>query len=75
MGAIKGVGAGAVATIVQNRKDGSTSQFWFDQTYRFTANKSIGKFNFGGFDSFGNVAVSIFSWWGWWNYLYEKAIR
>jgi DNA polymerase-3 subunit alpha len=27
MGAIKGVGAGAVATIVQNRKDGSTSQF------------------------------------------------
>jgi DNA polymerase-3 subunit alpha len=26
MGAIK-VGAGAVATIVQNRKDGSTSQF------------------------------------------------
>jgi hypothetical protein len=34
MGAIK-VGAGAVATIVQNRKDGSTSQFWFDQTYRF----------------------------------------
>jgi hypothetical protein len=56
------VGAGAVATIVKIER--RKVQVSFDLTKRIdlrAAKKSIGKFNLaGGFDSFGNVAVSIF---------------
>jgi DNA polymerase-3 subunit alpha len=74
MGAIKGVGAGDSCWKIEK-----TEQVSFDLTKRIdlrAANKKALKtLIFGGFDSFGNVAVSIFSWWCIRNYLYEKAIK
>ena len=80
MGAIKGVGAGAVATIVENRKDGKYKSI-FDLTKRIdlrAANKKALE-NLalaGGFDSFeGTTRAQYFHDDGDGITFYEKAIR
>jgi DNA polymerase-3 subunit alpha len=80
MGAIKGVGAGAVATIVQNRKDGKYKSV-FDLTKRIdlrAANKKAleNLILAGGFDSFsGTLRSQYFHDDGDGITFYEKAIR
>jgi DNA polymerase-3 subunit alpha len=80
MGAIKGVGAGAVATIVQNRKDGKYKSV-FDLTKRIdlrAANKKAleNLILAGGFDSFsGTLRSQYFHDEGDGITFYEKAIR
>ena len=80
MGAIKGVGSGAVATIVENRKNGKYKSI-FDLTKRIdlrAANKKALE-NLalaGGFDSFGNTTrAQYFHDDGDGITFYEKAIR
>jgi DNA polymerase-3 subunit alpha len=80
MGAIKGVGAGAVATIVQNRKEGKYKSV-FDLTKRIdlrAANKKAleNLILAGGFDSFsGTLRSQYFHDEGDGITFYEKAIR
>ncbi|MBP7319308.1 MAG: DNA polymerase III subunit alpha, partial [Flavobacterium sp.] len=80
MGAIKGVGSGAVATIVENRKDGKYKSI-FDLAKRIdlrAANKkAIENLALaGGFDSFGNTTrAQYFHDDGDGITFYEKAIR